>query len=278
VSTSKKRNAADARAEARAEAQRLKETQAKRERTRRLVLIGGIVAVVVIAAVAVALVLTGKPKENPAASGGSAPDGVNAPAGATATGGILLGKDLVPGGEAPAADDVVTVEVISDFMCPWCNRLEEQFGAQFEEKAKAGEIRYVVHPVALLDGYSTTEYSTRSANDAITVAAYDPEHFTAFTDSLWANQPKENGPGLSDDELASLAKEAGVSADVVAKFPAKPLADWVDWSVQQSGAQGTPIVRMSFGDGKVQEWSWTAEGASLDDAIATVKSGGSLAP
>jgi protein-disulfide isomerase len=277
VSTSKKRNDADARTAARAEAQRLKDAQAKRERTRRLALIGGIVGVVVIAAVVVALVLTSSAKKPTAAPTGS--DGtVSAPLGATDTGGILLGKDLAPGGEAPAADDVVTVEVISDFMCPICNRFEQQFGEQLKQKAEAGEIRLVVHPLAYLDSFSTTEYSTRSANDAITVAALDPAHFTAFTDALWANQPEENGPGLSDDELASLAQKAGVSSDAMAQFTAKPLAKWVTWSTDQAvnapNFRGTPQVRMSIAGGDPQDWTW-GETASLDDAIAKVKAGGS---
>ncbi|MFC7481512.1 hypothetical protein ACFQX7_17755 [Luedemannella flava] len=44
------------------------------------------------------------------------------------------------------------------------------------------------------------------------------DKFIAFNNSLFAHQPAEGGEGLTDDAIASLARDAGVPAEVTDAF------------------------------------------------------------
>ncbi|MDR2454179.1 MAG: DsbA family protein, partial [Bifidobacteriaceae bacterium] len=128
--------------------------------------------------------------ECPAPSGAATAE-AGQPAGATADFGIMLGCDGVPGG--PQAEAQVRVDVVSDYICPYCKRFDEQVGAQLDQALKDGQITLVLHPLGYLDGFSTTEYSSRAARAATAVASLDPDHFGAFDQALWDNQPAEGG-------------------------------------------------------------------------------------
>jgi protein-disulfide isomerase len=57
-----------------------------------------------------------------------------------------------------------------------------------------------------------TKYSTRAANAAACVANYSPDSFFDFNSLLFADQPKENTEGLTDDKLVATAKQAKVTS------------------------------------------------------------------
>jgi len=183
--------------------------------------------------------------------------------GATADGGIQLGQNLVPGGPVP--DGVVRVDLMTDYACGYCKMLEDQLGAELRQLTEAGQILLVFHPLAFL-----SEYSTRASNAAVTVAARAPEQYFAFEQLLWANF--EAKP--SDEEMAVLAKEAGVSDDVIAALPSMPYADFVTNSTKintnRDGFKGTPWVLLSYGDNSYP-FSWSK--GDLEAAIAKVKAG-----
>jgi peptidyl-prolyl cis-trans isomerase B (cyclophilin B) len=111
------------------------------------------------------------------------------------------------------------------------------------------------------------------------VAQQDPEHYLAFTEQLWANQPDEGGAGLSDEEIAALAQQAGVDQGVVDQMPDRPLADWVvastQYAMQEEGFGGTPRVRMALGDGELMAWQ-TWYQAYQDDSGQTMVYPGDL--
>ncbi|MDR3359593.1 MAG: hypothetical protein LBO20_02860, partial [Bifidobacteriaceae bacterium] len=65
------------------------------------------------------------------------------PLGATSDYGIELGQDGVPGGAA--ADSAIRVDVISDYICPFCQRFAQEVGPDLEEALASGPIRLVVH-------------------------------------------------------------------------------------------------------------------------------------
>jgi protein-disulfide isomerase len=202
------------------------------------------------------------------------PDGTALePAGATDGWGITLGQDGVPGGPVdPAA--AVTVDVFFDYICPYCELFEAQLGPQLDALRQAGSAVVVVHPLGYLDVFSTTDYSSRAAQAAVAVAAVDPARFDAFDQLLWANQPDEGGPGLSDQDLADLAALAGVSQAAVDRFGCPEYGDWVvsaTAAVQQSeGFPGTPWVLL--GDGTAYYvWDWSK--GDLAAAVANVAAG-----
>ncbi|MDR1189932.1 MAG: thioredoxin domain-containing protein [Bifidobacteriaceae bacterium] len=204
--------------------------------------------------------------EAPAAEAGK-------PAGATDLGGIALGCDGVPGG--PVADATrISVEVMSDYICPFCQRFEEQVGPALEQAMRDGQVKVTVYPMGYLDDFSSTEYSSRAARAAVAVAGHEPGHYWAFSELLWQNQPPENGPGLSDQEIADLAREAGVADDTIAQFTTGAYDEWVAKTTANvagsEGFQGTPWVLIGDGTNKYA-WNWS-EG-DLQTAIAKVAAG-----
>ncbi|MDR0432916.1 MAG: thioredoxin domain-containing protein [Bifidobacteriaceae bacterium] len=260
---------ARAREAARLEAERLKqerEARARRRRTVTIASIAGGVVVTVALALAVFFTIPRESVENLEAQ----------PAGAQSDGGILIGKDGVAGGDAPSAADAVTVEIYSDYMCPYCGMLEKGIASRLNEMREAGEVRVILHPLAFLDSYSNeTQYSTRALNHAAQVAKDEPDKFMAFHEALFEDQPEENTDGLSDSEIVEIANRVGISAEVSAKFGAMEMSDWVAAVSNQAmadGITGTPRVFLTQPGGKRQGWeSWST--GDIKGAVAKVKEG-----
>src|SRR5918998_1228473 len=104
-------------------------------------------------------------------------------------------------------------------MCPICGPFEAPNAASIEQMIADGSATVVYHPVSILDDQSQgSEYSTRAASAVAWVADRAPEAFSDFSAALFTNQPAEGTEGLTDEQLASFAKEAGASADVAAKI------------------------------------------------------------
>ncbi|MDR3107448.1 MAG: thioredoxin domain-containing protein [Bifidobacteriaceae bacterium] len=249
--------------------------------TRRRLVIAAAAAAVLLAAGTAAVILTRESVQ---------PARADQPPGAQADGGILIGQDLTPGGPAPGSDEAVTVEVISDFLCPWCRLLEQAHGQALADKARAGEIRLVIHPVNNANLADLNDhYSWRAMLAADTVAALEPGKLWAFHAALWENQPEESAKGdeLTDQRIAALAVEAGVSQEVADQLADSPVAEWARWSSDQALRRvgGTPVMLMSFADSEPQEWNnWLLQSTDesgetryaagdLDQAIANVRSG-----
>ncbi|MDR3360940.1 MAG: thioredoxin domain-containing protein [Bifidobacteriaceae bacterium] len=217
-----------------AEAERLKAQQAAKDRRRKLIGVGIGLGVIVAAVVVVILVLQ--------ATGGKDYSTLERPSGANEAGSVVIGQDLKPGGEPASGDDVVVMRIYSDYMCPGCAGVERRLGTRLEELAESGDIKLEIQPVSFLDRLSQgTEYSTRAANAAATVARYAPDQFLAFHSKLFEKdvQPAENSEGLTDEKLAELAQGLGVPQDVTERFAAREFADWVDYSTTQ--AQNQPV-------------------------------------
>jgi hypothetical protein len=140
---------------------------------------------------------------------------VRAPAAATADGGIPVG----PGGVGTTGDGDVVVEVYLDPACPWCQRLEAMYGDALLDLVEAGGVTLVHRPLAFLDARWGGTYSTRAVHALAVVADEAPERYPALHALLLQHQPEAGDPaGLDDDEIATLARDAGVPADVVAGF------------------------------------------------------------
>jgi len=123
------------------------------------------------------------------------------PAGVVQTYGLLAGS--------PTAR--VRIDVYQDYLCPACRQFEAAAGPLLEQLVEDGRARVVYHPIAFLDGYSTTRYSTRAANAIGCAADTSPSTALALQARLYAVQPPEGGPGLSDDRLIRLGRAAGAS-------------------------------------------------------------------
>jgi protein-disulfide isomerase len=166
------------------------------------------------------------------------------------TGEVVVPQHLTADGAIPvgAADAPVTVEIYFDYLCPACGAFEAANGGELDRLVAEGVARIELRPIAFLDEHSSgTEYSTRSANAVAAVADAAPERVWAFHAALYGQQPAEGSEGLSDEQIADLAADAGVSAEVVAGFTDGAYRPWVASVTQEafaSGVQGTPTVKV----------------------------------
>ena len=160
----------------------------------------------------------------------------------------VVAPELVPGGTTEDGDGILlgagpAVDVYIDFLCPFCRRFEEASGAELEAIVDRGLGSVVYHPLGFLDRLSTTRYSSRAA--AASGCASDRRRFAEYKNALFANQPEEGGPGLSDYQLAQLGVALGLDPGF-----ARCIGDgrYLDWSVfvtaraVEHGVTGTPSV------------------------------------
>lgn len=243
------RNAKNAREKAaamRAEAAR------KEQRARTLVAAVLVIAVAVIAVGGFVLVRHLQAEQKSEAAAASAP-----PANVADDGAIVVGEDTAP----------VTMEVYEDFICPACGNFESLNADQLDAYVEAGTLKIEYRPIALLDQYSTDDYSTRALNAVASVVNTQPDLFVDYHRLLFANQPDEGGAGLTDDQLIDLAVQAGATETDVR--PAVEALTYQGW---------TEKVTEQFTDRMAEEGEQAAtpsvyiEGVKLDDyAAATVK-------
>ena len=154
------------------------------------------------------------------------------PAGATAAG-VTVGNPSAPG----------TIDLYLDFQCPACAQYEQLAGATIEELVASGQAKVVYHPVAYLNRFSSTQYSSRSS--AAAGCAADAGVLPRFAQLLYANQPPEGGDGLPEDQLVALGTQAGAGPDFATCVQDGRYADWsrsVTDAASQAGVTGTPTV------------------------------------
>jgi protein-disulfide isomerase len=156
----------------------------------------------------------------------------------------------VPVGATPEGDGIVLgngpvrVDAYIDFLCPFCRQFEERSGPYLDRLLDAGAISLVYHPLGFLDRLSTTRYSSRAS--ATSGCAADYGHFREYKDLLFANQPEEGGPGLSQEELIELGAEAGITDQgfpiCAGKNTYLPWTEYVTTRAVERGVSGTPSV------------------------------------
>ncbi|MFT4052682.1 MAG: thioredoxin domain-containing protein [Microbacterium sp.] len=106
-----------------------------------------------------------------------------------------------------------TLDTYIDFMCPICNSFEQTYGDTIVEQIEAGTITLNIHPISILDNYSSgTEYSTRAASAMYCVAEAEPDAALSFMQAMYDNQPDENSTGLTDEEIIEIAEGVGAGA------------------------------------------------------------------
>lgn len=188
-----------------------------------------IAVVVVLAGVTVLVVMMNAPK---AVDFGTKPQGqhINSDTGAIAFG---TGQG--------------TMDTYIDFMCPICNQFEQTYGASIQTLVSDDKITLNVHPIGLLDGSSQgTEFSSRAASAMYAVAIHDYANAYAFLQAMYKNQPQEQSPGLTDDQIIDIAKNAGVNmtSDLEKDIKANAYVKYV-----QAMTPKTPIAPGSSGIG-----------------------------
>jgi protein-disulfide isomerase len=158
--------------------------------------------------------------------------GGDLPAGATAAG-VVVGDPNAP----------ATIDLYLDFQCPACQQYEQQVGPTIDQLVAAGQARVAYHPVAYLNRFSSTQYSSRSS--AAAGCAADAGVLPRFAQLLYANQPPEGGAGLPDEQLVALGTQAGAGGEFATCVQHGTYADWtrsVTDAASQAGVTATPTV------------------------------------
>jgi protein-disulfide isomerase len=207
--------------------------QRRAKRNRLLGYGGGLVIAGLLVAIVVAVVnAVGGPSAD-------APKKLVTPANTTAAGAITVGNPAAP----------VKVEIYLDYMCPFCGRFERANAEQLDRLLADGTIRLEVYPLSFLDKASSgARYSTRAANAVATVSDRAPDKVVAFNQALFAHQPQEGSHGLTDGQIADLARGAGVPQDVLDAFAARTFEPWIAQVTEKAFAGGissTPTVKVN---------------------------------
>ncbi|GAA4059165.1 hypothetical protein GCM10023065_05970 [Microbacterium laevaniformans] len=137
------------------------------------------------------------------------------------------------------------VDTYVDFMCPICNQFEKTEGETIKQLVSDNKITLNIHPVSILDRASQgTKFSSRSASAMFAVAEADPANAYAFMEAMFQNQPQESSPGLSDDQIVSIAKGAGVNvtSDLEKAITSGTYIKFVQAHGLPDGAKGTPTL------------------------------------
>jgi protein-disulfide isomerase len=211
-------------------------------RTGFLVQIGALGGLALVLALAIHLLRGSEPdaewvldgrRPGPIAAGVATRSQVALPTGVTAEGdGIAIGETGV------------RVDAYIDFLCPFCRQFEAASGDALKQMVAEQLIALVYHPLGFLDRLSTTAYSSRAS--AASGCASDGGRFVAFKDALFAVQPEEGGPGLSDEQLVTVGADVGLDVDsfgaCVMAGRYLPWAAFVTERALEHGVSGTPSV------------------------------------
>ena len=138
----------------------------------------------------------------------------------------------------------VAVDVYEDFICPICRQFEQQAGPTLDQLVAEGRVRVTYHPVAFLNRFSSTGYSTRSS--AASGCAAERGKFREYARALFERQPAEGSAGLSDNELISIGTGVGLDGDgfsaCVRDETFRPWTEHVTDGASRAGVTGTPTV------------------------------------
>lgn len=216
---------------AREKAAEMRAEAARREtRNRTIAIVAAVVAVIVVAVGAGIIIQVAKHNQDVKTAAATAP-----PANLTDDA-FVVGKP----------DAKVTIEIYEDFICPACQNFESLNGTQLAGWAADGTAKLMYRPVAILDHYSTTNYSTRALNAFAAVIDTKPATFDKFHQLLFDNQPPENGPGLPDSQLIDLAVQAGADkAAVESAITSQKFKGWtakVSEDFSKRGFNATPTI------------------------------------
>lgn len=152
-----------------------------------------------------------------------------------------------PGTGVVVGSGPVTVDIYEDFLCPVCNQFEQATGATVDQLIAEGKIKVVYHPVAYLNRFSSTEYSTRSS--AASGCAADGGKFHEYAKALFAKQPPENSAGLSDDELINIGVGVGLDqgsfGSCVRNGTYRSWTQHVTEEASRAGVNSTPTIMIN---------------------------------
>jgi protein-disulfide isomerase len=201
----------ESREAARERARELRAEHRKRDRRRRAAIVLGVGGGVILAGLIVTFVLLSSAPSATRGPQNMQSDGLKIGDGFLAVRTPALAIGDTPVASEPNPSDVVDIQIYYDYLCPNCGAFEERNGAQLRDWIENNAATVEYHPIAVFTAKSAgTQYSLRAANAVACVAELSPDRFFNYHEALFADQPEENTPGLTDKELLQLARSAGV--------------------------------------------------------------------
>ncbi|MEO5535672.1 MAG: thioredoxin domain-containing protein [Pseudolysinimonas sp.] len=201
----------ESREAARQRASELRAEHRRHDRRQRTALILGITGGMLVVAVIVVVALS-TPRTPATGPANMLSDGIKIGQNLVAVPTVGLKADQTPVASSTNAPNVVDIQIYVDYLCPNCGQFEKRNRDTLREWVESGAATVEFHPIAIFTSKSAgTQYSLRAANAAACVAQFSPDDFYAFHDELFAEQPEENTPGLTDEQLIAAAQTAGVA-------------------------------------------------------------------
>ncbi|MEU8888167.1 thioredoxin domain-containing protein [Streptomyces sp. NPDC048442] len=223
-----------------------RERQAKKDRTKRqLIVAGSVVAVLAIAGgVGYAVIQANKPKAWEAAKEAS----VTKPAHTTGTDGttVVIGK----------AGAKKTLELYEDPRCPSCAGFEQANGEQIKKDVDAGKYKIQYVGATFIDNMAGGEGSKNATSALGAALNVSPEAFLTYKGALYsqANHPEETVDKFADDNYLIKVADQIPALKGNKKFQDAVKAGTYDaWALKMSakfdssGVKATPSLKM---DGK----------------------------
>ncbi len=205
----------------------IRAAQVKKERTRKMGMIVGIVAV--LSAVVAAGTWLG---------GGTSTQTDNSSVEVAAgSGSVIVGNAAAP----------VKVVIYEDFLCPYCRELEASTRDFLRENAAKGKVQVEYRPINLLRDFS---YSARALNAwAAVLKNASPQAALELHDLFFEKQPYEqSSDATTDADIAALVEEVGAGSEEVTaaiKVMDKEFFAAADQVMQAQGIVGTPTVAIN---------------------------------
>jgi len=139
----------------------------------------------------------------------------------------------VPGGTPKSG--ALIVDVHFDYQCPYCDILEKGYDKAFADLAASGDIILRYHTRTFLDRLTINDSSTLAAIAAACVDIADNTKYVAYHNTVFANQPAQEGTGYTDQQLrVDFAKTAGLTGSALTTFQScydrRATRDWVAYS------------------------------------------------
>lgn len=173
--------------------------------------------------------------------------------------------------------NIPTLEIYMDYTCIHCVHFEKKYGKEISELVKAGKINVIYRPVNVLQ----QEYSKYVSSAVIEVLkSKDKDKAIDFHNKLVENVSDyfdtKDDSKITQGYVETLAKESGISDEVIAKFKEATYSKYIDTALQRwikrplfKGENiGTPTFVL---DGKVVSLSDIGSAGSLTKFIEANK-------
>ncbi len=201
----------------------------RRQNTTRMWVIGGVVVVAIVAALVMIISSNN--------SSASAVAGPPPPAPLDKCGSATCGQPNAP----------VTLDVYSDFQCPYCKQLHPALEQLATDYVDTGKVKIVYHPFPVIGAESI-----EAAQAAY--CAGDQNQFWHYANDLFAHQGAENSGALSNGNLKKMAADLGLNTSQFNScLDSGKYAAQVDQSKAEGDKLGVKATPTFFVNGKITE-------------------------